>query len=210
MRVIGINGSPRRGWNTDLMVQKAIEGAAGAGAETKLYQLSEIDFKGCQSCFACLRLGAPTLGKCSYNDALKPIIDDILASDGLIVGSPVYFGDVTAAARALFERLWFGGLSYGGNFGVLYTRRIPVKVIFTTNAPFPNAHPALNESTVRAMERFLGPTELLEANETLQFDDYSKYDASGISETERRKSREERFPKDLQRAYEAGRSICIV
>jgi len=57
------------------------------------------------------------------------------------------------------------------------------------------------------MERFLGPTELIEANATLQFDDYSKYAASGISEAERRKSREERFPIDLERAFQMGKSM---
>ncbi|MDR3210103.1 MAG: flavodoxin family protein, partial [Oscillospiraceae bacterium] len=173
MKVIGINGSPRRDWNTAQMVESALRGAAEAGAACQLYHLYELEFKGCMSCFACLRLGAATHGRCSYPDALKPVLDEILAADALIVGSPVYFGDVTAGVRALLERLWFGGLAYNMDHFVLYTRRIPVKIILTTNAPMEGFHKSLNESLLQTMERFIGPTEILEANDTLQFDDYS-------------------------------------
>jgi multimeric flavodoxin WrbA len=46
MKIIGINGSPRKDWNTAMMVESALSGATDAGAETKLYHLSDIDFKG--------------------------------------------------------------------------------------------------------------------------------------------------------------------
>ena len=207
MKIIGINGSPRREWNTAQMVESALRGAADAGAETKMYHLADFDFKGCVSCFACLRLGAPTHGKCSYNDALKPIIDEILAADGLILGSPVYFSDVTAAVRALCERLWFGGLSYNKDFRVLYDKKIPVKIILTTNAPFEGFHKSLNEGLINTISRFFGSAEIIEANGTLQFDDYSKYDASMIDEGERRRHRDEQFPKDLQRAFDTGAKL---
>jgi multimeric flavodoxin WrbA len=187
------------------MVESALKGAADAGAETKLYHLRDLDFKGCVSCFACLRLGAPTHGKCSYPDALKPVLDEILESDGLIIGSPVYVGDVTAAVRALFERLWFGGLAYNPEHMILYPRRIPVKIIFTTNAPQEGFHTHLNESVLGAMDRFIGPTEIIEANDTLQFDDYSKYDASMFDVAAKQKRHKEHFPLDLQRAYETGK-----
>ncbi|MDR0861368.1 MAG: flavodoxin family protein [Oscillospiraceae bacterium] len=205
MKVIGINGSPRREWNTAQMVESALKGAQAAGAETTLYHLRDIDFKGCVSCFACLKLGAPTHGRCSYPDALKPVIDDILSADALIIGSPVYFGDITAATRALLERLWFGGLAYDMSHFVLYTRQIPVKVIFTTNAPQEGFHTTLNESVVTTMSRFIGPTELIEANDTLQFDDYSKYDAAMFNVAAKQKRHEEHFPLDLQRAFDVGK-----
>jgi multimeric flavodoxin WrbA len=205
MKVIAINGSPRKDWNTAQMVESALKGAADAGAETKLYHLRDLDFKGCTSCFACLRLGAPTHGRCSYPDALKPVIDELLSADALIIGSPVYFGDVTAATRALLERLWFGGLAYDMDHFVLYTRQIPVKVIFTTNAPTEGFHTTLNESIIHAMSRFIGPTEIIEANDTLQFDDYAKYDAAMFNVEAKRQGRKERFPTDLARAYEVGK-----
>ena len=52
MKVIGINGSPRRNWNTATLVGDALEGASEAGAETEMFDLYEFDFKGCTSCFA--------------------------------------------------------------------------------------------------------------------------------------------------------------
>jgi multimeric flavodoxin WrbA len=205
MRVVGINGSPRREWNTAQMVESALRGARDAGAETKLYCLRDISFKGCVSCFACLRLGAPTYGRCSYNDALKPVINDILSADALILGSPVYFFDVTAGTRALLERLWFGGMAYDADRSALYERRIPVKVLLTMNAPKEGFHESLNKSIAAMMSRLVGPTEIIEANDTLQFDDYAKYDASGFDVEAKKRGREERFPKDLERAYETGK-----
>ena len=53
MKVIAINASPRRKWNTATLLQSALEGAASQGAETELVHLYDLDFKGCTSCFAC-------------------------------------------------------------------------------------------------------------------------------------------------------------
>ena len=205
MKVIGINGSPRKNWNTYKMVESALKGCSDAGAETKFYHLHELNFKGCSSCFACLRLGGPSYGKCAMRDDLTQVLDDVLSADVLIVGSPVYFGDITAGLRAFCERLWFAGLSYAEDRRILYTRRFPVKIIFTTNAPTFAFHTHLNESIINSMTRFIGPTELIEANSTWQFDDYSKYEA-GVFDVERKQKRhEEVFPQDLQNAYEMGR-----
>ena len=62
MKAIAVNGSPRRKWNTAQMLEKALEGAASAGCETKLYHLADIDFKGCICCCACKRIGNPNCG----------------------------------------------------------------------------------------------------------------------------------------------------
>lgn len=55
MKVIGFNGSPRKNWNTAILLNKALEGSASLGAETELIHLYDIDYKGCTSCFACKR-----------------------------------------------------------------------------------------------------------------------------------------------------------
>ncbi|MDR3193548.1 MAG: NAD(P)H-dependent oxidoreductase, partial [Treponema sp.] len=55
MKAIGINGSPRKGWNTFLLVQEALKGAASRGAETVLVNLYDLAFSGCLSCFECKR-----------------------------------------------------------------------------------------------------------------------------------------------------------
>ena len=58
MKAIAINGSPRKSWNTDLILQEALKGAADAGAEVEMVHLYDLNFTGCRSCFACKRKGA--------------------------------------------------------------------------------------------------------------------------------------------------------
>lgn len=208
MRIIALNCSPRKGWNTAQMLESALKGAADAGAETQFYNLYSMNYRGCSSCFECLRLGGPSHGRCAMKDELKPVLDDVLSCDGFFVGSPVYFNDVTACCRAFLERLWFGGLRYSKDFRSMYERKVPSRYILTTNAPMEGFHKALNEGLIRTMTGFLGPTDIIEANNTWQFDDYSKYDADMFDVEDRRRHREEVFPKDLKKAYDAGAALA--
>ena len=205
MKAIAINGSPRKAWNTAKMLESALGGCKEAGAETKMVHLIDLNFKGCTSCFGCKRLGGPSYGKCAMHDDLTAVLNDVWDADVLLIGSPVYFGDVTADLRAFLERLWFSILMYNKEHMVRAPKSMPVKIILTTNAPEFGFHKSLNESLVGAMSRFIGPAELIEANATLQFDDYSKYDASMIDGAERIKRHNEVFPLDCQKAFDMGK-----
>ena len=207
MKIIILNGSPRKNWNTAQMCRSAQKGCEDAGAEVAYYDLNDLDFKACQSCFACKLLGGKSYGRCGWQDDLTPVLDGILEADGLIVGSPVYFGNVTADVCAFCERLWFAGLAYSSGKKEIYERRIPVKLIFTMNCPEYNFHKELNRHMLSSMERFIGPTELLESVGTMQFDDYSKYETSMFDVPERLKRHEEVFPQDLQKAYDLGKRL---
>lgn len=110
--IIAVNGSPRKNWNTHMLLSKALEGAKAAGAKTELVNLYDLDYKGCISCFACKVKNGKSLGRCALNDDLKPLLDKIHSSDGIILGSPIYFSDITAMMRAFFERLLFQHLNY--------------------------------------------------------------------------------------------------
>ena len=57
MKVIAVNGSPRKTWNTATLLEHALAGAAGSGAETEQVHLYDLEFKGCISCFACKKIG---------------------------------------------------------------------------------------------------------------------------------------------------------
>lgn len=92
MKIIAVNGSPRKNWNTDILLHKAMEGAESAGAQTELIQLYDLDFKGCRSCMACNLADGKSFGRCAFNDGLKPVLDEIDKSDGLILGSPHLLG----------------------------------------------------------------------------------------------------------------------
>jgi multimeric flavodoxin WrbA len=71
MKAIGVNGSPRKKWNTATLLKKALEGAASEGAKTTLVHLYDLDYKGCISCFACKMRGGKSYGKCAVKDGLR-------------------------------------------------------------------------------------------------------------------------------------------
>ncbi|MDR3309937.1 MAG: flavodoxin family protein [Oscillospiraceae bacterium] len=210
MRIIGLNGSPRAQWNTAQMVESALDGARDAGAQTKKYDLYKLTFKGCSSCFECKRLDYPSFGKCAMEDALTPVLNDVLSADGIVLGSPIYFGDLTACVRAFLERLWFAGLAYNSDYTAVYERRIPVRLIFTMNAPIENFHRQLNESVASTMRNFIGETEILEATDTLQFDDYARYETSVFNVAAKLRRHMNVFPEDLKKAYKVGRDLVSV
>src|ERR1035438_4773585 len=100
MKVLAINGSPRKTWNTATLLNKALEGAASQGAETELIHLYDLNFKGCTSCFACKLKGGKSYGHCGFKDELSPILDKIPQIDVLILGSPIYLGAITGELKS--------------------------------------------------------------------------------------------------------------
>ena len=95
MKIIAINGSPRKKWNTAKLLKKALEGASLQGAKTELINLYDLNYKGCISCFACKEKGGKGYGRCVVRDDLKPIFKKIETIDALIFGSPIYLGNIT-------------------------------------------------------------------------------------------------------------------
>jgi multimeric flavodoxin WrbA len=83
MKVLAINGSPRKKWNTATLLQNTLDGAASAGAETELVHLYDLTFTGCTSCFACKLAGGKSYGKCAVQDGLTPVLEEIPDLDAL-------------------------------------------------------------------------------------------------------------------------------
>lgn len=135
MKIIAINGSPRKKDNTATLLEKALEGAANKGAQTKLIHLYDLNYKGCLSCFSCKRLGGKSYGKCAVKDDLFDIFDQIEKADALLLGSPIYFGEITGAMRSFLERLFFQYLVYDKAHTVLFPGKLTTGFIFTMNAP---------------------------------------------------------------------------
>ncbi len=210
MKAIAINGSPRKGWNTDLLLREALRGAADAGAETELIQLSELTFSGCRSCFACKRAGAET-GRCMWKDDLQPVLDKLLAADAVFMGSPIYLGNVSGMMYCLMERLVFSLLSYDDYSKRLFRGRVNSCFFFTMNASkeyADTAYRGMMQQYADAMKRLGGCSEYYAACDTLQFEDYSKFAAGTFSAEHKRKVHEEQFPKDLQAAYDIGLKLA--
>jgi multimeric flavodoxin WrbA len=100
--VLGISGSPRKQSNTRLMVEKALEGARKVeGVQTELLDLSTMDIRNCIGCEACRRKKSLCV---ALEDDMEEIYPKLINCDALIVGSPVYFGDVTGLAKAFMDR----------------------------------------------------------------------------------------------------------
>lgn len=207
MKLLAINGSPRKQWNTATLLNKALEGAASQGAETELIHLYDLDFKGCTSCFACKLKNGKSYGKCAYRDEITPVLDRIEDFDALILGSPIYLGTVTGEMKLFMERLVYPYLVYDVNRSSLFPKKIPVGLIYTMGAEESrikdlsiDRHIALNEMV---LGRIFGAAESLMVTNTYQFDDYSKY-VTSHSEQEKATRRKEVFPLDCEKAFEMG------
>jgi multimeric flavodoxin WrbA len=208
MNVIGINGGPRKKWNTAMMLEKALEGAASKGARTSLIHLYDLNFKGCISCFACKKRNGKSYGKCAVEDDLTSVYAMVKGADALILGSPVYFSDVSGEMRSFMERLLFPYLVYAIPRETLFPKKIRTGLIYTMNASAESAkqigYDRLFATNENVMKMIFGHCESLMSYETYQFKNYSKMVADMFDVEKRRKRREEIFPRDCQKAYEMG------
>lgn len=101
MKIIALLGSPRGiTGNTFRLMDSAVRGAADAGAETALIDVTEKEIGYCTGCCTCY-----STGRCINEDDYQEILDMILESDGIILGSPVYINSVTAQLKTLFDRM---------------------------------------------------------------------------------------------------------
>jgi multimeric flavodoxin WrbA len=134
MKMIAINGSPRKKWNTAILLQKALEGAASRGADTELVHLYDLSYRGCISCFACKTKDGPRYGKCAVKDGLTLLLKKIRHIDAMILGSPIYYGTVTGEMRSFMERLLFPYSTYTDPPGSLFPKKISTGFIYTLGA----------------------------------------------------------------------------
>lgn len=212
MKVIGINGSPRKQWNTATLVSKALEGAAAQGAETELVHLYDLDFKGCKSCFACKVRGGKSYGKCVIKDDLAPVLEKIATADAIVIGSPIYFANVTGETRSFLERLIFQYFTYTVPYGTLAHKKIRTGFIYTMNVTEEISEKFGYEQIFKTNERYaqlvLGPAETLCAFDTCQVDDYSKVVIESFDPVHKAKRRAEVFPQECQRAFELGQRLA--
>lgn len=207
MKIIAVNAGPRKGWNTDTLINEAARGAESTGAEVEKFDLFRLErYTGCISCFGCKK--ERFKGHCVRRDGLTPVLDAIREADGLIIGSPNYLSDLTASFHALYERLIFQNLTYNKETPCCNDRPIPVLLIMTSNAP-DTMYLNMLKGYVQTPNRFVGPTEFFVSGDTLQLKDYSKTDWewSLFDPEEKMKRRETIFPKECDEVFELGASL---
>jgi multimeric flavodoxin WrbA len=212
MNVMAINGSPRKKWNTATLLSKALEGAASQGASTELIHLYDLTYKGCISCFACKLKGGKSYGKCACQDDLTPVLEKIESADAVILGSPIYFGNVTGEMRSFMERMAFQYLVYDANYSSLVEKKKTIGFIYTMNVNEDMAkqwgYDRILHATEKYFERLFGASEALFATDTYQFDDYSKYVVTAFNEADKAKRRQDVFPKDGEKAFAMGARLA--
>ena len=206
-RIVAVNAGPRMGRNTETLISEAARGAESAGAVIERFDLFKLEkYTGCISCFGCKR--ERFKGHCVYRDGLTPVLDAIRGADGLIIGSPNYLSEMTASFRALYERLIFQNLTYNLEKPCCNERPIPVLLIMTSNAP-DTAYRGLLNGYKQTLDRFVGPTEVLAAGDTLQLKDYSATDWEWtMFDPEKKQRRHETvFPTECRAAFEKGAEL---
>ena len=203
-KIVAVNAGPRKGWNTDTLINEAIKGATSAGANVEKFDLFRLEkYTGCISCFGCKR--EKNKGHCICRDGLTPVLDAIREADGLIIGSPKYLSELTASFRALYERLIFQNLTYNTENICCNQNVIPVLLLMTSNAP-DDSYTSLIHNYQQTLNRFGGPTEVFVSGDTLQLKDYSKLDWEwSMFNPEAKKLRHENiFPKECQKVFDMG------
>jgi multimeric flavodoxin WrbA len=101
MKIIGFSASPREEGNTAWAINKILEGAKEQGAEIQSFSSSDLDIKPCRGCLGCIKSD-----RCVINDDMQKIYDALAQADALILGSPVYMGQMTAQAKTFTDRLF--------------------------------------------------------------------------------------------------------
>ena len=101
MKILGIVCSPRKGGNTEILVKEALDAAREAGGETELIVVADKEIAPCDACGACMEDGT-----CRIDDDMQTIYQRLELADGLIFGTPVYFINVSAQAKAIIDRTY--------------------------------------------------------------------------------------------------------
>jgi multimeric flavodoxin WrbA len=101
MKVIAFNGSPRKEGNTYHAITAVFKELEAEGISTELIQLGGVNIKGCKACYKCFEKKDR---RCIQKDSLNPFIEKMIEADGIIIGSPTYFSNVSTEVKALIDR----------------------------------------------------------------------------------------------------------
>ena len=112
MKIIALLGSPRKGGNTETLVDAFAEGAKSKGAVVEKVRLNTLRIRGCQACLSCHKEG-----KCAQKDDMQNVYEKLLDADVWLFASPVYWWGPTAQLKAAIDRMY--SFAFGDNPGVI-------------------------------------------------------------------------------------------
>ena len=208
MKLIAVCGSARKQGNTAKMLYQVIEGAKSVGAETEFVNLFDLNYKDCISCYTCKLKNSKSFGHCMLNDELKPLLQRIEQSDVIVLGTPVYYGNLSGQMRSFTDRLLFQYLDYGHTGKGSKPKNFKTALIATMNVNdeiyVKRGFKDTLEWFSEVMSHTLGSCELLALTNTVQFNDYSKY-VYQMPDIEEKSSRVEKISaENLKKAFDLG------
>lgn len=137
MNVIGLNGSPRKEGNTFAAIRTVFGELEKEGIGTELIQLGSSNIRGCRACFKCFETKD---NRCIQKDDLNGFVEKMVNADGIIIGSPTYFANVSSEVKALIDR---AGLVSRAN-GNLFSRKVGAAVVAARRAGAVNVYQNIN------------------------------------------------------------------
>lgn len=204
MKTIVINAAPKRkGCNAKLM-KSAFNGAESVGAEVKYIDLYRFDLHGCMTCLICKKEGME--GKCYWKDDVSPLVEEILNSDCLLIGAPIFFSGPTSHYQALMERLIYCIVSY--KKGNSFKGKINVGLFYTVNYPKKYFEESLRPHLKQSEDVFKMFNGKIEIRSVENITKRNTSDTS-VSGLEILKSKKEQFKKDLEMAFDIGAELSI-
>lgn len=123
MKVVAFNGSPRKDGNTAILIREVFKELEREGIETELVQLAGRQIRGCLACYKCFETKDGTCVQ--KDDLLNELVEKMTSADGIILGSPVYVGDLTADTKGIIDRATM--VSLASDF--LFHRKVGAAVV---------------------------------------------------------------------------------
>lgn len=128
LKVLGISGSPRKGGNTEILVREVLKVLEEKGIRTEFIQIGGADVNPCVACMKCKKTKD---GFCQKkNSFINKVIEKMIKADGIIIGSPVYFSDVTPEVKALMDVAGYAGRAAGN----IFRRKVGAAVVAVRRA----------------------------------------------------------------------------
>ena len=137
VKVVAFNGSPRKKGNTYHCVQTVLAELKREGIKTDLIQLGGSDIKGCRACYKCFEKKNM---RCIQDDAFNLFMEKMIEADGIIIGSPTYFANVSTEVKALIDRA--GLVAIANDY--LFRRKVGAAVVAVRRAGGTDVYSAIN------------------------------------------------------------------
>lgn len=154
MKVFAINGSFRKEGNTDIIIDRLLEGARGRGAGTEKVFVDDLRLNSCQGCLECRQEGI-----CRQQDGLAGIVEKLEEADAIIIGTPIYGNYMTGQLKILLDRLMgvISRITYVPGGGIKSVTRLEPKkrnivCVLTAGAPTPECA----DDALKLLRRMLG------------------------------------------------------